>query len=68
MIKRANKEGYTDDILATIHSKKAEIYELEHPEAPQIADKAQAKMMTDRSEECTKQYFQTYRSIQKKAG
>ena len=66
-IKHANRTGYTEDTLSRINGLKAEIYEIEHPEAPQIASKAQAKMMTDRSEECTRQYFQTYKSIQKKS-
>ena len=66
-IKRANREGYTDYTLSKIYGLKAEIYEIEHPEAAQIASKAQAKMMTDKSDECTKRFFQTYKSVQKQS-
>lgn len=58
----ANTYGYTEENLAKLRELKAHIFTLENPEAPQLADAARAKSMTDRSESCTKAYFKTYKA------
>ena len=61
----ANTYGYTEENFARIKEIKAQIFTLENPEAPQLADAARAKSMTDRSESCTKAYFKTYKAAGK---
>ena len=58
----ANAYGYSEENLAELRELKAHIYKLENPEAPQLADAARGKSMTDRSETCTKAYFKTYKA------
>ena len=61
----SNKYGWTEQSLTDKSELQSKIFRLEHPEAPHLASAAAAKSMTDRSESCTKLFFQTYKAIGK---